>query len=258
MTGLTVLGVIILIIAGIMLIPIGADVRYEGGELAVSAKVCGILLKLIPKPPEDESKPKKPKKEKKPKRIKKKKLPPEGAEEKPKKKMKLSFNADEILTLVKKVLKRFGKFGRKFKVDRFLLRYTAAGDDPYDTAVNFGYVNAALAGLAPICAKRFRVKDCHVSTDVDFMAEKMSVDFGLALSIRIGQILGTVFSIVFAALGILIKNKLRLLKEKRQNRKNGKSEAESAQETAQTEEKAENTERIEENIQAEERMDSNG
>ena len=249
MTGLIVLGVIVLIIVGIMLIPVGVDYGYEDGELHVAAKVCGIKLQLFPKAPQDESKPKK---EKKPKRLKKKKLKAqgEGDEAQPKKKKsKLSFSKDELLGLLTRVLGGFGKFGRKFKVDRFYLRYIAAGTDPYATAVNYAYVNAALAGLAPICAKRFKVKECQVSTDVDFIGEKMTIDLGMAISIRIGQILGTVFSILFGALEILIKNKLRLSRENRKNRKNGPAQAETPEQI---------TDKIEENIQAEERMEANG
>ena len=135
MVGLIILGVIVVLIVAIMLVPVGADVAYEGGELRLSAKVCGMLLQLIPKPPADETKPKKEKKPKKPK--KKKKQPEEQAqtgEEKPKKKLDLDFSMDEILGLVKSVLRGLGRFGRKLSVDRFLLHYTAAGKDPYNTA----------------------------------------------------------------------------------------------------------------------------
>lgn len=240
--------IIVLIVTGFMLIPIGADIGYEGGELKVSAKVCGLALQILPKKQEGEAKPKK---EKKPKRIKKKRPKPPGEEAKKKKKA-LSLNRDEILQLVKTVLSRFGKFGRKFQVDRFLLRYTAAGTDPCDTATAFAYVNAALSSLAPVCRKRFQVKDCQVSTDIDFLAEKTRIDFGLALSIRIGQILGSLFSILFGALWILIKNKVRLLLEKRKNRNNS-SNGENGPDAGvqiETKEKEKN--------QAEERMEANG
>lgn len=215
MAALIIIGVIALIIALIMLIPVGADVGYEGGELSVSAVACGMsVIKLFPKPEEDGAKPPKhPKKEKK-----KKEPPAEGEAAKPKKKLNFDFTADELLALLKKVLKGFGKLGRKFKVDRFLLRFTAAGDDPYKTAVTYNYVNAALSSLGPICAKRFQVDDCEVVTAVDFTADKMSIDLGIAMTIRIGQIFGAINTILFGALGILIKNKLRLMKEKRQNK----------------------------------------
>lgn len=241
MLALVIIGVILLIITLIMLVPVGADIGYEGGELKVSAKVCGMLLQLVPKPPSDGKKPRKEKKakEKKPKRPKK---------EKPKKeKPKLDFTKDELLGLVKAVLRGFGRFGRKLSVDRFLFRYVAAGDDPYNTALTYNYVNAALSSLTPVCARRFTVKDCQVTTDIDFTADKTSLDLGLALTIRIGQIFGVVFTIIFGALGILLKNKKRLKRE----RKLAPKEALPPQtETGETINK--------ENIQAEERMDSNG
>ena len=248
MVGLIILGVIIAIIVAIMLVPVGADVAYEGGELRLSAKVCGMLLQLIPKPPADETKPKK---EKKPK--KQKKQPEEQAqtgEEKPKKKLNLDFSMDEIMGLVKSVLRGLGRFGRKLSVDRFLLHYTAAGKDPYTTAMTFGYVNGALTTLAPICRRSFDAKDVDVWTDVDFTTEKTKVDFGVALTIRIGQIFGVVFTILFGALGIIIKHKFRKFKEKRANKKAGIPDNEG---TA-----AENKEEITKTIQAVERTDSNG
>ena len=251
MVGLIILGVIIAIIVAIMLVPVGADVAYEGGELRLSAKVCGVLLQLIPKPPADETKPKKEKKPKKPK--KQKKQPEEQAqtgEEKPKKKLNLDFSMDEIMGLVKSVLRGLGRFGRKLSVDRFLLHYTAAGKDPCNTAMTFGYVNGALTTLAPICRRSFDAKDVDVWTDVDFTTEKTKVDFGVALTIRIGQIFGVVFTILFGALGILIKHKFRKFREKRANKKAGIPDNEG---TA-----AENKEEITKTIQAVERTDSNG
>ena len=251
MVGLIILGVIVAIIVAIMLVPVGADVAYEGGELRLSAKVCGMLLQLIPKPPADETKPKK---EKKPKKTKKKKKQPEEqpqtGEEKPKKKLNLDFSMDEIMGLVKSVLRGLGRFGRKLSVDRFLLHYTAAGKDPYTTAMTFGYVNGALTTLAPICRRTFDTKDVDVWTDVDFTTEKMKVDFGVALTIRIGQIFGVLFTILFGALGILIKHKFRKFKEKRANKKAGIPENGEAA--------ADNREEISKNIQPEERTDSNG
>ena len=87
-------------------------------------------------------------------------------------------------------------------------------------------------------------------TDVDFTTEKMKVDFGIALTIRIGQILGVLFTILFGALGILIKHKFRKFKEKRANKKAGIPENGEAA--------ADNREEISKNIQPEERTDSNG
>ena len=250
MLALKIIGIIAVIIALIMLIPVGADISYIGGQFGLSAKMCGVLLQLFPKPEVDPDAPKKPKKPKKEKKKKEPK-PAEAAEteKKPKKKLKLSFTKEELFSLVKKVLRRFGRFGRKFRVDRFLLHYTAAGDDPYDTAMTDGYINAALSALAPMCRERFDVRDCDVWTNIDFSKEKLELDFAVAFSIRIGAFFGLIFGIVGSALGILIKNQCRLLGEKLRR---GKQEKINDEAVVDIEMEKEN------NIQAEERMDSNG
>ena len=230
LTALIIIGIIALIIFLIMMIPVGADIGYADGQLSLSAKVMGIFLQLLPK---TEEKDKKPTKEKKPKKEKKKKEEPPaeetGAEEekeKKKKKLELDFTLDEIVALLKTVFKGLGKF-RKMKVDRFLLHYIAAGKDPYKTAVTFGKINAALCALAPVCRERFHCPDTDVFTDITFAEEKPFIEFGLGFSIRIGQILSVVFTILFGALWILIKNKAwhisEKIKEKRRSKRRPKA-----------------------------------
>lgn len=250
MVALIILGILVGILVLILLIPVGVDAGYEQGQLHVSAKVMGILLQLYPKPPPD---PNKPKREKKPKKEKKKKK--EAGEEQPKKRRKLSFNRDELLELLRAALGGFGKFGRKFQVDRFVLRFVAAGFDPYNTAMTYGYVNAALSSLAPLCRRRFDVKDCDVYTAVDFTADTMYLDFALAVSIRIGQVLGVVLGIGFKALGVLLENKRRLKREAKllppeEPTEPPEQPTEAPQETE--------TNTTETTIQAEERKDSHG
>ena len=246
MIALIILGIIAIIITVIMLIPIGADIAYENGQLRVSAKAAGFLVQLFPRPPKEA----KPKEEKKPAEEKKpEEKKPENEEKKPKKKPELDFSFDEIMELLKKVLKGFGILGRKFRVDRFLFDYLAAGKDPYLTARIFGYVNAGLNMLAPICAQRFDVDDLYVRTDIDFTAESMRLDLGIALTIRIGAIFRMINTILFGALGILIKHKLKKIIAKKQKTNDG-GEAELPPETEK--------EVIEINIQQEERNDENG
>ncbi len=252
MIALIIIGVIVLLIALIMLIPVGADIGYENGELHVSAKACGVLMSLYPKPQEEE----------KHKKEHEQKAEEKAKEEKPKKdKLPLDigkFSKEEMLELAKAGLSAVGKFGRKLKVDRFLLHYTAAGNDPYNTAVTFSYVNAALSSLAPICAKRFTVKDCSVWTDIDFTKDKTALDLGLAMSIRIGQIVAIVLAVGFKVLGIMKRNKARLKAEAQaanEEQQNAVNDAVGAGEDPSVMiEKSNNTE----NIQEEERKNSNG
>ena len=153
-----------------------------------------------------------------------------------------------------------GKFG-KVTVNRFMLHYVAAGDDPYDTVVTYNYVNAALSTLIPICEEKFIVKDSDIRTDIDFTADKTKVDVELCATIRLAQVMHMLFAIAFGALGVLIQNKRRLRREKKQGIASDGIEVDVALEKdtdeAETSQinKDNNTEQ---NTQAEERMDSNG
>jgi len=228
-------------LVGIILIPVGVDIAYEERAAWVLAKICGFKIKLYPKDPSDKPKKKNNKKGKKTKET----SASEENKTKAKRKLKLKLSREELLSLLKVVLKGFGKFGRKFKVDRFLLDITVGGNDPYNTAMSYAYINSALSAVAPICAERFDVKDCCVQTDINFMAEKTDIDFGLAMSIRIGQLLNVAFTILFGALWILLKNKIRLRHEKKRADKEN-SEAETSNVIT------------EDNTRTEERTDSNG
>lgn len=247
MLGWIILGIILAILLVVLLIPFGIDAGYEGGLLHVSAKLGGILVQLFPRKRKEPTERKRPKKPKKPKQ---KKEEPEEAPKEPKPKKKLSFSKEEILELLKIVFSSIGRFGRAWKVDRFVLRYVAGGPDPYKAAVSLAYMNAALSALAPICAKRFRVKDLDVRTDVDFLADSMQLDLGFAMTIRLAQILGVVFRAGFAALGILLRNKKRL-----------RTEAKNAPESDQplpAESGADQSDTEKEHRQDEERMEANG
>ena len=213
---LKIIGIIVLIIFLICQIRVGADIDYTGGNLRISAKFCGLLLQIYPrkasKPKEEKKaepeKEQKPPKEKKPKRDKKKK-------KKEKSGPGLMISGDEILELLKKVLEGLGKFSRGFHVDRFKLHWIIALRDPSDTARLFGFVNASLCSLAPVCAERFPCSDVDVWTDVDFTSSQMKLDFGIAVVLRIGAVFSMLFTILFGALGILIRNKIYWWKLKR-------------------------------------------
>lgn len=213
---LKIIGIIVLIIFLICQIRVGADIDYTGGNLRISAKFCGLLLQIYPrkasKPKEEKKaepeKEQKPPKEKKPKRDKKKK-------KKEKSGPGLMISGDEILELLKKVLEGLGKFSRGFHVDRFKLHWIIALRDPSDTARLFGFVNASLCSLAPVCAERFHCSDVDVWTDVDFTSAQMKLDFGIAVLLRIGAVFSMLFTILFGALGILIRNKIYWWKLKR-------------------------------------------
>ena len=201
-------GLVVLILAAVLLVPVGADVGYVGGELRLAARVDGFALQLLPRKPAD---PNKPKKEKKPKEP--KKPEEEKPQQEPQPRRKLSFTKEELLELAKKALHGLGKFG-KLTVRRFMLHYVAAGEDPYNTAVTFNYVNAALCMLAPLCAGCFRVKgDVDVRTEIDFAAEKTQIDFELSITLRLIQAVHALLVAAVGALSVLLRSKRRQRRE---------------------------------------------
>ena len=246
-TALGIIGLVLLILLILLLIPIGADIEYIGGRLKLSASVCGVLLQLFPrKKREKKEGEEKPPREKK-RRKKKEKKPKEesGGEESKKPKRKLSLSKEEIFELVKKVLASLKKFG-KLTVERFMLHYTAAGKDPYNTALTLAYVNASLCALEPVCSQQFKVKDFDVWTDSDFTADRMSLDFAVCITLRLWQFVHVGLAAAFGVLGVLLRHKLRARREAKLARKNGVSAGI-------------NEEERNENIQGtEERNDSNG
>ena len=212
-------GLAVLILAVVLLTPVGADIGYIGGELRLAARLDGFTLQLLPRKPGD---PNKPKKEKKPKE------PKEPQEERPAREpkpgRKLSFTKDELLELAKKAIRGPGKFG-KLTVRRFMLHYVAAGEDPYDTVMTYNFVNAALCVLAPLCAACFRVRgETDVRTYIDFTIDKTRVDFEISITLRLIQAVHALLAVAFGALGVLIRSKRRQRREAKLLKQNGPAE----------------------------------
>ena len=232
--GWSILALLALAILVLLFIPLGVHATYIGEKLSLAAKISRFEIKLYPKEGQKKEKNKKAQETKAPS--------PAEAEGTAKKSRKLPFNFEELLELVKKALRSLRFFGR-MTVHKFMLHYIAAGSDPYKTAMTYNYVNAALSGLAPVCAQSFKVKsDVDVWTNIDFTGEKMFVESEISISLRIVQLLKVALVFAFGALGVLIKNRIRLRRERQANINNSPGN---------------NTDKNNE-IKTEERMDSNG
>lgn len=239
MVFLIILGVLALLIALIMILPIGFDIGYEHGKIHVSAKAAGVQIKLFPrrkKPDTGEPKPPKKKKEKKPKQ------PKEPKEEKPKEKKRLDITLEEILDLLRAVLDGIAYFSDRMRVDRFVLHLTVAGYDPYNVAMAYGKINAWLSGVAPLC-KKLNARNSDVWTAVDFIDDWPHVDFAIAMSFRIGTLFAMGIRTGVGALKVLLRRRKRIKREAK---------------AAALGQPAELTENTEQTIQEEERKAANG
>ncbi len=220
MIGWIILGIILLILFLILIIPIGADFRYEDGVVRLSVKLAWMKLQLLPKKKKKESEVSAEKEEKKKKKKEKAPSEDEQSETKSSRKLSLPFNAEEIVSLLRSLLRCFGRFGRKFCVERFVLHWIEPSwNDPYLSARIFSVVNAAMSQLAPICSERFHCRNSSVWTDIDFARDEMFLEFGITITIRIGKIIGTAIEMAFAFLKILLRSKCRRKREEREEKR---------------------------------------
>jgi hypothetical protein len=206
---LKIIGAIVLVIVLINLIAVGADVRYEDGEVRASAKVCGHLFQIYPKPPGKEKKPKKEKKKHGKKKAEEQKEEQEGEKKKKKEKLSLpkDFSKEEILEIAKVGIHAAGSFRKKLSIDVFKLWFVSSDPDPYKTVMTYNYVNDAVCTLGILADRAFRVKKSDIRTATDFNVGTPFIEARLALSIRIGQIVHIGLAAGISALKIMRRHK---------------------------------------------------
>lgn len=190
MTALWIVLALLALLTLLNLLRVGVSAGYEAQAFSVSARVGPLTIPVWPRPPAEE--PKKPKKEKPPQEP---KAPQEQTKEK-----ELDF--DTVLALAKLALKAAGSFRRKLTVELFRLVFVAGSSDPYDTAMQSAYVQAALGGLRPLAERALHIQERDVQVGADFTADKPRIEARLTLTIRIGQIvaIGVVFGVGYLKL----------------------------------------------------------
>ena len=172
MTALWIILAIALVLTVLNLLPVGVDAAYTDETFSLAARVGPLRLRLLPKPPD--AKPKK-------------KKPPKPKKEKPKKKS-APPDIRTILALAKLGLQALNRFRQRLRVQLLRLVFVSGAPDPYDTALEFGYVNAALGALTPLAERALRIDERDIQTGVDFQAERPRIDARIVCTIRIGQI----------------------------------------------------------------------
>ena len=172
MTALWIILAIALVLTVLNLLPVGVDAAYADDVFSLAARIGPFRLRLLPKPPDQKPK---------------KKKPPKPKKEKPKKRS-APPDIRTILALAKLGLQA---------LDRFRQVFVSGASDPYDTALAFGYVNAALGALTPLAERALRIDARDIQTGVDFQAERPRIDARIVCTIRIGQIV--IIALAFGA-----------------------------------------------------------
>lgn len=213
MLALKIIGILFLICFLIGRIRVGADFSVMDGRIALSAKLCGISLQLIPRRKKKKKKiPAQPEESTGGEETQKKKKEKKTAGQKKKKKPFFKLDIYDIRELLSAVVKGLKKFGSGFNCERLLIDFTCSFRDPYTTAKVFAYVNAFLSAFAPVFEEKNNCRDCRVNTQLDFNSTWPKLDFGICVTFRIGAAFGMVFSILFKAIWIFLKIIFRFLR----------------------------------------------
>ena len=172
MTALWIILAIALVLTLLNLLPVGVDAAYAERAFSLAARIGPARLHLLPKAPDakpGKAKTKKPKK----KKAKKKSAPPD---------------AQTLLKLAELGLQALDRLRQQLHVRLLRLVFVSGAPDPYDTALAFGCVNAALGALTPLAERTLCIDEWDIQTGVDFDAERPHIDARIVCTIRIGQI----------------------------------------------------------------------
>ncbi len=210
MIGWYILIGIIIFIALLLMIPIGAAVNFDK-DLQAFLTIGFIRIRLYP------PKPKKPKKKKKETQEKPAEKEEKKKEKKPNiiKQKGLSWLIDTIKNaaiLTKGVLKDFFKH---LKIKRLQISITYCGENADDTAVKYGYLCLSVYPAVSVLVKASKCRRYGVDIQPDFDAKGKSeykIDF--RASIRLLWIFALVFKHGFKALRLILSLRNKTEKDK--------------------------------------------
>ena len=193
-----VFGIVLAVLLVLCLIPLGVDAAYDSTGFSLAAKIGPFYLTLFPRPVlTPEAAARKAEKAKK-KALKKKEKAAKKAEAKktkPRKKLDKEF----ILALVRMGVNALRRFGKKLTVDQLRLHWTAAADDPFDAAVQYGRICALLHTVPQLAESVLRIRERDLQTNLSFETNKPVIQARCVLVIRVGEILwvGLAFGVEF-------------------------------------------------------------
>ena len=177
------------VIVLLAILPLGASVLYDEDGPRVRILAGPLKIQVFPLKKKKKNKPRKAKsqKQKKPKKAAAETAPAEKPNPAPKPKSGGSWT--DFLPLVRIALDLLNDLRRKLRVDHLKLHLTMAADDPCDLAVNYGRMNASLAGLIAQLERFLVIKKRDVHIDCDFTASQTLILARLDLTITLGRIL---------------------------------------------------------------------
>lgn len=189
---LKVLIAVLVLLALLLSVPVGVDVGYNENGLRLFIRVWRFTFCVFPRKPKGE------------KPSERKEKQPASQENKPKQKKGLpNVTKDEVLDAIGTAVRSVKKL--RFQLYRLKLHFVSAFDDPYQTAMVYGYANAAVQALGMPNWKR-----SDVALGVDFERESCYFDGYLSVTVRIYYILKLCVCLVSGMLPILLRRRKRM------------------------------------------------
>lgn len=176
MTGLWIIAAVLAVLFLVGQVRLGVGGEYSAQGTAAWVRLGPVRLKVWPR----KSSPQK--------HVRKKSQPPEKP---PAQKSQVPAGGalDYARELLPLALEAAGQFRKKLRVDHLELVLRAGAHDPADTAMVYGYANAALGGLWLPLTEAFHVKDGRARVELDFESEHTTLYASGAMSIKVGQAL---------------------------------------------------------------------
>lgn len=184
MIALKVLIIVLAVLILLLTVRIGGDIGYDARGLRVYARISRLTVCLYPSG-----------KEKKPKQKKSK--------PKTKKRGKPDITEEEVLDALSVAVRSVKKL--RFRLYKLKLHFVSAFDDPYQTAIVYGYAEALLNGLGLAA-----LKQSDIRLGMDFEKEDCDVDGYLSVTIRIYYIMKLLVCLLWGMLPILWRRRKRM------------------------------------------------
>jgi len=93
----------------------------------------------------------------------------------------------EFMDTLKAVFNMLGRFKRRLLIKQLTLYYISAGEDPANTALQFGAANAVFEGIMPQIKKNFRVRRLDMRAGFDFTSGQQKIYAKAILSIAVWE-----------------------------------------------------------------------
>jgi len=95
----------------------------------------------------------------------------------------------EFINMLKAVKNTLGRFKRRLLIKELTLYYTAAGENPATTALQFGISNAVFDFIMPLIKRNFRVKRLDLRSGFDFTSQEQGIYVKAILSIATWEVI---------------------------------------------------------------------